>query len=113
VTTTTTPARPVDTIELRSTDYGCAVCKQVFGSMRDFNAHQKVNYHQRPAVTCIDPGNLGLQQDHRGIWRSPAAIAKNAAFGERVHGAQKARELLSMSSLTEKTFRPVQSGTAL
>lgn len=75
--------RPVDTIELQRGDHGCGACGQVLGSMQDFTRHQDVSYRRRPAIRCRAPQQLGLMQDHRGVWRSPAAIAKHEQFRAR------------------------------
>lgn len=91
--------RPVDVIELRPSDRGCGACGEVFGSMSDFTAHQNVNYRRRPPVRCRRPEELGLVQDRRGIWRTPAAIARLAAAADRLRAAQRMqREYLGVGS---------------
>jgi hypothetical protein len=85
------PARPVDTIALNPSDRGCATCGEVYGTLGSFDAHQVIDYKQRPPVTCLRPEDLGLVRDARGVWRSPEAVAKLAVNTDRLRAVQRRR----------------------
>jgi hypothetical protein len=54
----------------------CAVCGVNFGTLRGFDAHQAVDYSAPRAVTCLDPAALGLIRDDRGVFQTPAGLAR-------------------------------------
>jgi len=71
-------------------DCHCGLCHKSFSALTWFDAHQDVDYTQRPPVTCREPRSLGLVRDYRGTWTPPqAAISRQAkalAMAERNRG---------------------------
>jgi hypothetical protein len=77
--------------------YHCSGCHVTFGSLDLFDRHQ--HWAGRPLeLTCDDPAELGLEQDHHGTWHTPAEAARRArlAAAERpAHGSPPAAEPLT------------------
>ena len=85
--------RPVDTINLKPTDYGCAGCGEVFaGGLSLFDQHQAISYDKRPAVTCSSPQELGLVLDYRGVWRTQAGYTRAELLADRMRALHQARQ---------------------
>lgn len=67
---------------------GCARCQQSFRSLESFDRHQDVNYDRADAVQCRAPASIGLVQDDRGVWQTPAGLAaleRACQLLERIH----------------------------
>jgi hypothetical protein len=73
--------------------YGCGRCREVFGTVTGFDAHQVRRYNTRDPVTCKPAPFRGYVRDERGIWRTPEGRAqrdRNAARLARISRARAA-----------------------
>jgi hypothetical protein len=72
----------------QGSECGCAACGQVFTGLTLFDAHQDVNYAREPVIACRPPAWLGLVQDARGTWGTPAGLKARESYATRLAGAR-------------------------
>jgi hypothetical protein len=69
----------------------CGLCGVTFTGMGLFDAHQDVSYKRDPVIICRPPAGLGLAQNARGTWGTPAALAARERTATRLAAARSAR----------------------
>lgn len=79
---------------LKQSEYGCARCGSVFAGIGLFDAHQTVDYNTRPAVSCVQNGELSrtLVRDGMGTWITPSGLLKRAASAARLTANRQSRQ---------------------
>jgi hypothetical protein len=75
----------------RGSECHCILCGQTFTGLGLFDAHQDVNYTRQPVIICRDPTALGLAQDARGTWGTPAGLAARDFHARRLARANSDR----------------------
>lgn len=76
--------------EIHGTANGCAACGHQFGALKQFDAHQDVDYERDPVLICQLPQELGLVQDDNGVWQTEAGLAFRAKQRAAWAGARDA-----------------------
>jgi hypothetical protein len=66
---------------LRPSDFGCGACRETFGTLEQFDAHQHWS-EDWSSLTCVIPPRL--VRDHRGVWQTPEGLAERAARAARL-----------------------------
>ena len=74
----------------RGSECACGRCHQTFTGMGLFDAHQDVSY-TRGFIICRPPGELGLVQNARGTWGTPAGLAARDFHATRLARANSER----------------------
>lgn len=77
--------------EPRGSECRCAVCGQTFTGLSLFDKHQTADYTRRPAVVCAPPASLGLVQNGRGTWGTPAGLKARQRSATRLAKANSAK----------------------
>jgi hypothetical protein len=64
----------------------CAACGERFTGVTAFDRHQRRDYGQTPAVTCLNPAASGLALNAYGRWGFPLDETGRAYFTARATG---------------------------
>lgn len=72
----------------------CALCHQTFGTLEDFDGHLIRQPRSVSLTGCRTPVSLGLVQDDRLVWRTPAGLARRNADADRLAARLAARRAL-------------------
>jgi hypothetical protein len=75
----------------RGSECSCSLCGVTFTGIGLFDAHQDVDYRREPVIICCPPVALGLAQDARGSWGTPAGLASRHFHATRLAAACSAR----------------------
>ena len=75
----------------RGSECGCVLCGATFTGLTLFDAHQDTDYNRHPVIVCRDPAALGLAQDARGTWGTPAGLAARERSRTMVAAANSER----------------------
>ena len=73
----------------RGSECACGACGATFTGLGLFDAHQDVNYKRQPAITCRGPAGLGLVQDARGTWGTPAGLRARERASAQIKAAAR------------------------
>jgi len=58
--------------------FGCPICGREFTTLKAFDRAQDVDYKRTPNVRCVDPATVGLVQNERGRWHTPASARERS-----------------------------------
>jgi hypothetical protein len=88
--------QPIDTRPVHAGANACAAgCGEQFGTLRDFDRAQRVDYSKPRAVECIDPAEFGdLVRSANQVWLTASGLANRALAGERLRAAREAHRPL-------------------
>lgn len=50
---------------------GCRRCGKRFSTLHNFDKHQRTTFGTDTPIICLDPREVGLVQNKRGIWKAP------------------------------------------
>lgn len=69
---------------LKTNEFECGRCRNVFGTLTLFDRHQAVDYKAAQPVSCIQPERLGMVRDPRGTWQTPEGLLARAERATRM-----------------------------
>jgi hypothetical protein len=58
------------------TQYHCGRCHVTFAALSSFDAHLIRAAASRAVTGCRVPGDMGLVQDDKGVWRTPEGLVQ-------------------------------------
>jgi hypothetical protein len=79
----------------------CGSCRETFGNLTLFDAHQAWDRSGEWVLTCLLPGDLGLVRDSRGIWQTPEGLANNQRLTAILASSARPRRAVTDVQLPE------------